>query len=140
MIARNELAYGNWVMDGFGIHKRITSVINDDVYLELKGYDGDSWAENYKNIQPIPITEELLLEIGFKKEQDETFSGDYDYTMCIGECFIRINIYSNTINRDWNIHIDNNVHDTILSADVQYVHQLQNAVYFATDKEINIKL
>ena len=26
------------------------------------------------------------------------------------------------------------------SADVQYVHQLQNAVYFATDKEINIKL
>ena len=139
MIARNELAYGNWVRV-MGIYVHITDIGTWGVYFDYDGSYNEELNESFENIQPIPITEELLLEIGFKKEQDETFSGDYDYTMCIGECFIRINIYSNTINRDWNIHIDNNVHDTILSADIQYVHQLQNAVYFATDKEINIKL
>lgn len=137
MIKRNELAYGNWVLDDCDFPMYVTGVFDDEAYLDFDGNEGDVWEEKYEDIKPIALTEELLLIFGFKKEQDN-ICGDYEYTIYIGEYPIRINKYSNTINRDWNIHIDNNVHDTILSADIQYVHQLQNAIYFATKQELDV--
>lgn len=133
MIKRNELAYGNWVLS-MSQYVHITDIGTYGIYFDYDGSYNEELDESYERIQPIPITEELLLKIGFKKEKF------CDYMMNIGKYSIRINTYSNTIGRDWTVHIDNGDCDTILSADIQYVHQLQNAVYFAIGKEIEIKL
>lgn len=139
MIARNELAYGNLVIGGYNILMHVTGIFDDEVYLDFDGNEGDVWEEKYKDIKPIEITEELLLKIGFKKEYDNICK-KYNYGLFVNGCPVTIGTYSNMADRDWSIHIDNKDYETIFSGDIQYIHQLQNAIYFATNAELEIKI
>lgn len=88
---------------------------------------------------PIPITEELLEHLGFQKEED-SISHDFEFKKWIDGYPITVSNLSNTIDRDYSVHIDNRDYDTILEADIQYLHQLQNAIYFATKHELEVNL
>ena len=87
---------------------------------------------------PIKITEDLLLQLGFQKEVDE-ISKEGFYMHLPNGFRIDINKYSNTIGRDYGIHIDNLSCDSVLRGDIQYLHQLQNYIYDATKQELNIE-
>ena len=87
---------------------------------------------------PIKITEDLLLQLGFQKEVDE-ISKEGFYMYLPNGFRIDINKYSNTLGRDYGIHIDNLSCDSVLSGDIQYLHQLQNYIYDATKQELNIE-
>lgn len=86
---------------------------------------------------PVYIDEFLLRNIGFKKEVDDVIH-IYEYNLCANNHFIRIGKYSNTLGRDYNIHIDNQNRDSVSCTDIQYLHQLQNAVFDATGEELNV--
>ena len=87
--------------------------------------------------EPITITEEILLKLGFKVETHNITKEKYHRLRLKGYC-IDINEWSNTLGRDYGIHIDNLSCDSILGADIQYVHQLQNYIFDATGEELDV--
>jgi hypothetical protein len=111
----------------------------------IGGYLRTRWDANYDRDAsfddsyyfPIPINEELLLSLGFKKEVDDIIKREYYRLRLNGFC-IDINRYSNTLGRDYGLHIDNDCCDSVLSGDIQYLHQLQNYIYDATKQELDI--
>ena len=88
-------------------------------------------------VEPEPLSEKILFKLGFKKEEEEV-THVYEYNLCANNHFIRIGKYSNTLGRDYNIHIDNQNRDSVSCTDIQYLHQLQNAIFDATGEELNV--
>ena len=76
-------------------------------------------------IEPIPITEELVLKNGFEQ---------------CGYMFKTLFMEMYEVENGWHLHIDNERFETALSITTKYVHQLQNAYYLLTGKELEIKL
>lgn len=71
---------GNWVEYATGIKKdklsipmQVTGIFADTVYLDFEGNEGDVFEEEGKNLLGIPITEELVLQIGFDKDNLPTY-------------------------------------------------------------------
>ena len=123
-----ELRIGNAVMSQCrGEYKphTIKSIwYNDEksfYYVELD----NGFQCNINGITPIPITEELLLKNGFEQ---------------CGYIFKTLFIEMYEVANGWHLHIDNERFETALSTTINYVHQLQNAYYIATGKELEIKL
>lgn len=86
-------------------------------------------------IEPIPITEELLLKIGFKKDVDANSL----YRYAIDNCLFEIRFWdSGTL-----IKLENYCEDCVRKVHLPKtpnLHQLQNAYYLLTGKELEIKL
>lgn len=76
-----------------------------------------------KIINPIEITEELLIKNGYKEETSYNY---FDFTKEIDGYWLtfRYNM-SNTPNRDWYLHVDGSDRCTVAGCDVQYIHQAQ---------------
>lgn len=134
MIDIKELKIGN-----------VVKSFNRNVLIEEisgKGINYSPMDEDYEysedDLYPIPITEELLEQLGFFKEE-YSICHDFEFKKWIDGYPITINNLSNSRYRDYYIHIDNRVYETILGADIQYLHQLQNAIYFATNNELDVK-
>lgn len=130
MIDARELSKGNVVS--------LKGIINVTVW-EI-GYTGINYrfVENEKvreyeylfgELEPIPITEKLLLKLGFEKEDD--------YKMIIGKFFISLSLYSKHY-KEWRLQIDDRNNTSVFGAVVQNLHQLQNAIYLATKEELNV--
>ena len=87
------------------------------------------------DIFPIPITNELLLKIGFKKDVDENSL----YRYAIDNCLFEIRLWdSGTL-----IKLENYCEDCVRKVHLPKtpnLHQLQNAYYLLTGEELEIKL
>lgn len=123
---KEELQIGNWFQvskEGCGIDKfQVWGM--DCEGLVIVNADED-WVLA-KDITPIPITEEFLENNGFKKFFDDICEFDY-YTKEIDGNYIDIKMdCSNTSEENVVCHVDNCDRCTIGSADIRYVHQLQN--------------
>ena len=109
--------------------------------VEKRGINYSFMDEEYEYLKdelyPITITEDILLQLGFKKEVDDIIKREYYRLRLNGFC-IDINKWSNTLGRDYGIHIDNSCCDSVLRGDIQYLHQLQNYIYDATKQELDI--
>jgi hypothetical protein len=89
-------------------------------------------------IEPIPITEEWLLKIGFILPEHQEF-----YVMC------RINGKDNSIRLTryfdlWKVeifasHSEVVMHELTING-LRFVHELQNAYYFTVHEELEIKV
>ena len=123
--------YGRLIIDEIYTHMG-----NELSCQELKSRKGRILPLSY--VFQVYIDEFLLRGLGFKKEVDEVIHV-YEYNLCVNNYFIRIGKYSNTLGRDYNIHIDNQNRDSVSCTDIQYLHQLQNAIFDATGKELNVK-
>lgn len=100
--------------------------------------DDELYVYPKENYCKIPIQEDILLALGFKKEIED-ITKDKRYRLRLNGFCIDINKWSNTLGRDYGIHIDNLCCDSVLSGDIQYLHQLQNYIYDATKQELNIE-
>jgi len=126
---------------------RVRDIVNNQYKINIRvseiyahgsvGIEGSDFLEPLPELSPINLTEDLLLKLDFKKEKHEILK-IYEYNICINNHFIRINEYTNTLGKDYNIHVDNIVHDSCYSTDIQYLHQLQNAIYDATGEELDV--
>lgn len=130
-IKANELSVGNWVM-WLGKPCQVdTGILVTEFPFKV---------DSSKYVKPIRIAEEFLKSNGFVLDDDiNEISEEKYYLLKLDKFTITIHEGSNTIGRDWWVHIDNESCCTIASADVQYVHQLQNLFNIA-NVEIDIRL
>ena len=132
-----ELRIGNLVMCN-GEVVRVEQITKKKIgYHRHKGETRMNYARLCE-IEPIPITEELLTKIGFILPEHKEF-----YAMC------RINGKDNGIRltkyfTSYNVEIFAEHPDFVLLEhtikDIRYVHDLQNAYYLAAGKELEMKV
>lgn len=117
-----------------------------DEVIEIKengiiGLDSLRGLIPYSEIEPIPITEELLLKIGFKKKRDgylhysdrnDEFSIKFD----LGYAFIE---YANLCFNPEDI-TETNYGSSLEFPNTLHLHTLQNIWYLLTGKELEVEL
>lgn len=80
----------------------------------------------FSEVEPIPITEEWLVNNGFEKFYDEICEFSY-YTKEVDGNYIDIKTDCSNTSEDHVVcHVDNCDRCSIGCADIQYIHQLQN--------------
>lgn len=126
----NDLMLGNWIRDDK--YCQIVDVSN--IYL---------YPRTLKTCSPIPVTEELLVKIGFKKD---TTAGEpwefWRYWDKDGKYKLDVypeELYCNS-DRKFGLHVDNDVCNTIGSGEFTYVHELQNLVRCITGHSLPITI
>lgn len=144
MIDTKELMRGNKVIVGKGSDWEEIAIV-DEIFDNAVSLQGREFTTFSTTLDPIPITEELLLKNGFNKELliegNERYDDWVSYKKQIDGYFLDIRHCSNSIERDWYVHIDNDVHCSVGSMDIEYVHQLQNFCTLCGFKfEIELKI
>lgn len=122
MVDVKDLMVGNFVKDPcelLEVYKVYAFGIGDDC--------GDYYREN--EIEPIPVTKEILKEIGFEEYEDLPLEGVF-FRYWDKDCKYKLDVRDFWTNsqRKWYVHIDNDVCNTIGSGEFDYVHELQNLV------------
>ena len=129
-----ELRIGNLVMYN-GEVVRVEQITKKKIgYHRHKGETRMNYARLFE-IEPIPITEELLLKIGFKKDVDANSL----YRYAIDNCLFEVRLWDSGIL----IKLENYCEDCVRKVHLPKtpnLHQLQNAYYLATGKELEIEL
>jgi hypothetical protein len=116
MLAR-ELRIGNLTSMG------IVYLIEDDIF-RVKNNEGDSLKNTFADIQPIPLTEEWLMKLGFIKKN--------------GYGFIKKDLFGNLFySVETKEHFIFQYHE--LRIKIEYVHQLQNLYFALTGEELIFK-
>lgn len=130
MIKREDLMMGNWVYRP-NCFDKVTRLLDTGII----GLDVNRGAVSFVDIEPIYITSEMVIKNGFKLD-DKLFKlcRKCYYVLNLEDFTLTLSNQSNTINRDWCIHIDNASCCTIASADIQFVHQLQQILNLANVK------
>lgn len=118
-----------------GEAKQVSSIHSDET---IRFKDGDSSIGCFniknKNIQPIPLNEELLLKLGFTKYS----TGSWCKDLKNNDSYIAIDVKYG--NGTW-LNIDQEGQEnTIKLSYVKNVHQLQNLYFALTGEELNVKL
>ena len=115
MIDVNDLMCGNWVYDnGFRCAYKLFNVLHN------------SRKEDY---DPIPVTADMLKRIGFEEYEDLPLEGKfYRYWDKNNKYKLDVRNFWTNSKREWYIHIDNGVCETIGSGEFDYLHELQNLV------------
>jgi hypothetical protein len=137
----NELMIGNFI---YIKNRRVPEFVRvdriDGCRLLCRRYDkAEAIDVSSKFCYPIPITEEWLTKQGFKREYDCICEYTY-YIREIDGCFVEVKIGCSNMGDEYvNCHIDNCDRCTVASADIQYVHQLQNLLSIMNIK-FDIKL
>lgn len=129
MINTNELMRGNKVIVGKGSDWEEIALV-DEIFDGVVGLQGREFTTYASVIEPITITEELLLKNGFEKrlliEGDERYDDWVEYEKDFNGYLVSMRHCSNTIERDWYVHVDNNYRCGVGGVDIEYIHQLQN--------------
>lgn len=101
------------------------TTIGHMIFVLIDGYEFGGLFESLCT-EPIPITEELLIKNGFKHHYDELCEYNF-YIRRIGEYQVDVQLETANSGDDYVVcHVDNSDMCTIASADIKYVHQLQN--------------
>ena len=133
-LTKKEIMLDNWLIVGKGTDW-VELVQVDEIFDNSVSLKGREFTTYITSLDPIEINEELLLKNGFKKslliEGKESFDDWIEFTKCVENHYLSIRHCSNSIERDWFLHIDNENHSTIGGMDIEYVHQLQNACTIA---------
>jgi hypothetical protein len=118
MIEARELRIGNYTYPFDDIHLvSDKTIFRDSIKVCYKDF------ENTNNIQPIPLTEEWLLRLGFERE--ESRFGSHFYT----------NDFSLYTSKEGSLCF---CYDNYLKH-IHYVHQLQNIAFALTGEELELK-
>jgi hypothetical protein len=111
----NELRIGNYVSYG-GEIVRVTAIGQEYVYIDRITLD----YVNRDDVEPVELTEEWLVNFGFKKIEDKLFGMD-EFRMGT----YSFSLYNFSLDNGWGI---------VNKQPIKYVHQLQS-LYFALTKE-----
>lgn len=125
MVKINELMINDWVFAGQHTQfpMQVVGLFKDVAYLDFEGNEADMWEENEKDILPIPLTKEILLNSGFEEKKDAI--SEY-YVSADGYVFIRlqkkISVYIIRFDTQERIGARNRI---------KYVHELQHLLTMA---------
>lgn len=123
----NELMCGDWVLDFDDETVKVASISNEEIRLSQP--NGHLYLVS--SPKPIPLTEEILVKIGFIKVNSQR----YDYGNPNTDCYIKVNPQKGMIHvngRKANCNLYNHF----------FVHELQHALRLCglTDLADNLKL
>jgi hypothetical protein len=126
----NELRIGNYLYL-CGWNAKVVGVREDGVYVvnDLNTL----FKVDITDVRPIPLTKEFFEKNGFILLKDLDYYGNYFMSEDM-----RIEVYESS--HGWVVHIDDKECCTAFSKCLKYVHELQNAYYVSTGKEIEVKL
>ena len=133
MIKPTELRLGNYVNlnDGSDIDdfRKVSGIGSKILYLRIKQCRVSEVHVNFNRVYPIPLTEELLEKCGFQ----ELYRTDHS---------IRLELMDYPeIEYKWNATFNWMLtYKTTVIGNVKYLHELQNAVYFLTGKELDVQI
>jgi hypothetical protein len=136
----NELRIGNLVFvdntqywsELKGIYLEVTSISSESVSLSHVNMHPNKYYMRYSQlleyIQPIPITEELLLKCSLERKAQDTIFDYPTWYLNDSEYMFEADgrFYHNLVNCDYK--------------EVKYLHQFQNIVFALTGEELEVKL
>lgn len=132
MIKPEELRIGNWVEQPQLPHiRRITAIDyrGDDYYCKFKDIHAGCWCSE---IEPIPITEEILIQCGFENVEVPINCGGtlFGYKADRFRTFIlKYNLLNPTCFVEYNFE-----------QPIESLHQLQNIIMDLYGKELEVNL
>lgn len=136
MIQANELRIGNYISD-------IWSPNGFFKVTQLKKFSavyGKDFTALYDNLNPIPLTEEILLKAGFEKESEDDKYGRV-FLIPNTKYIIRIVNYGNPTKPDFGFSLEiSDDKDWCSIKRIYFIHDLQNTIFALTGEEIKIEL
>ena len=126
----SELRIGNWISgpsDSYGKITAIDNIRRDEGILSVIKFDYGPYY-HMEAINPIPITPEILEKAGYKYEKE----GYNDF--CISGSWTGDLLITQYDDGSFAVEFG----DKILRCD--FLHQLQNIVFYFTNQELNINL
>jgi len=140
-----ELRIGNWIDDTSedGGFFQVEGICKDKegfsgYYIIYRNgsfkcsLEEDELESDLIQIKPIPLTEEILLKCGFKKDLDGSFQKN-DVSIFLDKRF-KTNLYLQTNDSNRNFIWFG------YECKIQHLHQLQNLYFALTGEELNIEL
>jgi hypothetical protein len=123
----NDLRIGNYV-SFHDVWCKVVGIDNDRILIEYHNGDTDYCHIDY--IDPIELTEELLVKLGFEGEM-------YEFCLLADDFNITVNLIENRVDISY---FGNCEAELCIKYNVKYLHELQNLCYCITGQEIEIKL
>lgn len=124
-MTQEELMLGDWVIRKNVPDEKLTVVaINLITKLVALDLDGRGVIEISTNIDPIPITPEILEKNGFKFYCTDVFE---EWKSKDKRITIHDEEYPNSFNK-WSVHVDTEDMRTMGYFEITYVHELQHAL------------
>lgn len=124
MIDTKDLRLGNYVLERNGYLMKVVAIFDDVAYLDFEGNEADVWEEQMEDIQPLPLSDELLKDLGFVKLMNDRF--------------LLYPIELEKIGEDFVLLLPKN--ETVIGTKVVGLHHLQNFYYNITGKELEVNL
>lgn len=134
MININQLRFGNYVM-----YEQATHVVMgiSESLIETRRGDCDDYAHFPSELDPIPLTEEILLKCGFSdKDYKQGYIG-IDYKS--GAMTFDFVLNKPGVMGNWNKCYTFSLPDYRF-VNIDYLHQLQNLYFDLTREELEVKL
>lgn len=123
MIDVHDMMVGNWYHDDK--YDAITTLTPNLAYQHI-----------LNTCSGIPVTKEILKNIGFKEEK--ALVSLYQYWDGSNKYKLNVDEYYTNGDRRWYVQIDNNMCRSIGCGEFTYVHELQNLVRVITGRDLPI--
>jgi hypothetical protein len=123
----NELRIGNFLKYDDEIIQ-VSNLCKN--YVEFYDKEDLLIGDTPKYFQPIELTEELLVKIGFEGEM-------YEFCLHTDDFNITVNLIENRVDISY---YGNCEAELCIKYNVKYLHELQNLCYCITGQELNIEL
>lgn len=130
----NDLRIGNWIK----YEDKLVQVVQLSSLMILCQRDENQFLVNCspKVFQPIELTEEVLLNIGFEKINDcYVLQNEYICLAYYKDSFRQELVAGVKRKGKCLCHINE-----LKNYDIKYLHELQNAYYLLTNEELEVKL
>lgn len=134
-----DLMIGNWVYftRNSQIPMQVVSIGDNYAYLDFEGNEGDVFEPTLEEMQPIEVTRELLLKLGFESSDYPNEDGFANYEKDIDEaCSVSV-----AKDKTYKFYCD--VSERCRTRGIfffQYLHELQNGIRVITGKDLEVKL
>ena len=139
----NELRLGDYIK--YDAEDGIFKVIVLEETVSFKNSKGLVLEEEYKNIKPIELTDELIQKLGFKNESEWPFISTIHiyrdlvpYRKEINKNIVTLTNFKQA-NQKWTTHIDDKEGTNLFYYEISYLHELQHIIYAVCGKELEIK-
>lgn len=136
MIDYKEVRIGNLVSYE-GKEYRIAGIYKDYPFLDTIEFGAG--VVEWKDLEPIPLTEERLLKFGFEKRKGNKFptlkvKGSRFYTSRFN--YFRVNVFQRCLTVQYSSNVKDKENDLYTIDNIQSIHQLQNLYFALTNKEL----
>lgn len=150
MIATSDLRIGNWLYESECTRypMYVHTIGEDYVYLNFDGNEGDVWECKPEELQGIPITEELLIKMGFWKIPNNHFyelqfhKDDTRETRCAITVSLKVGLTNVTMYKEPELPVEDGLHllQPSGTARIKYLHELQNLFKAITKDDLKIDI